>query len=90
MPPSPGCHLTSAGARDTLRPGGQGAVILGAGGRGYPGHLDILEVGADPARVPLLAPAEDGDHVTDGSLARLREADGRYQAGDLRHTRTLG
>ena len=48
-------------------------------------HLDILEVGTDPARVPLLAPAEDGHHVTGGGLTRLRESDGRYQAGDLRH-----
>ena len=35
-------HLTSARARDTLHPGGQGPVILGAGGLGYPRHLEAM------------------------------------------------
>ena len=47
-------------------------------------YLDILEVRADPARVRPLAPAQDGDHATGAGLARSREPDGRYLAGDLR------
>ena len=47
-------------------------------------HLDILEVRADPTPgVPRLAPAQDGDLT--GVRLRVRETDGRYEAGDLRH-----
>ena len=51
-------------------------------------YLDILEVRADPARVRPLAPAQDGDHATGAGLARSREPDGRYLAGDLRQGRS--